>query len=178
MMKNLKKRASCRKHRLPKNLIRRLPVQDHWGRWLRRSALPIADAHRQTEWISLGGVAAEEVKPRCVDGSWLFVVAHFVVATCTYREDPPRVTVSDNQLGLSLSKCIRHGLIVKINGKRKPPIGETLGQISADHSYILCALITSPCLAQPGPTRWVSVCVSPFLLCSTLLQVNREQLTF
>jgi hypothetical protein len=33
-----------------------------------------------------------------------------MVAACIYREDPPRVTVSHNRLGLSLSKRIRHRL--------------------------------------------------------------------
>jgi hypothetical protein len=51
-----------------------------------------------------------------------------------YREDLPRVTTSCNQLDLSLSKRIRHGLIAKINGKRRPRACEALGWISADYS--------------------------------------------
>jgi hypothetical protein len=64
----------------------------------------------------------------------LFVVTRSVAAVHIYREDPPRVTASHNQLGLSLSKCIRHGLIANINGKRKPWTYEALCQILADHS--------------------------------------------
>jgi hypothetical protein len=46
-------------------------------------------------------------------------VASSVAAAHIYGEDPPRVTVYYNWLGLSLSKYIRHGLITKINGKRR-----------------------------------------------------------
>jgi hypothetical protein len=61
-------------------------------------------------------------KSRCVGGSWLFVVSRSMVATRIYREDPPRVTVSHNRLDLSLSKCIRHGLITK-NKRQKEVVG-------------------------------------------------------
>jgi hypothetical protein len=112
----------------------------------------------------------------------LFVVARSVAASCIYREDPPRVTTSHNQLVLSLSKHIRHGLIAKINGKRKPWTCEALDGILVDHSRARHAPvpITSPHPAWPGLTERgeVSTRVSPFLLSSTLLQVHREQPTF
>jgi hypothetical protein len=50
----------------------------------------------------------------------LFVSVSYVAVAYIYREDPPTVTASYNQLVLSLSKCIRHGLVAKINGKRRP----------------------------------------------------------
>jgi hypothetical protein len=104
-------------------------------------------------------------KSRCVGGSWLFVVSRSVAATRIYREDPPRVTASRNQLDLSLSKRIRHGLITKINGKRKSWTCEALGQILVDHSRArhAPAPIASPRLAQPGEVRRVSTCVCFFL---------------
>jgi hypothetical protein len=55
-------------------------------------------------------------KTRCVGGSWFFVVTHSVAVAPIYREDLAKVTVSCNRLRLSLSKRIRHGLVVKING--------------------------------------------------------------
>jgi hypothetical protein len=77
------------------------------------------------------------VKPRCVG---VFVAAGFVTisvaVTRIYREDLPRVTVSRNRLALSLSKHIRHGLVAKINSKRRPRACEALGQISADYKMI------------------------------------------
>jgi hypothetical protein len=55
-----------------------------------------------------------------------------MAAARIYRKDPPRVTASHNQLGLSLSKRIRHGFVAKINGKRRPRTCEALGQISVN----------------------------------------------
>jgi hypothetical protein len=52
------------------------------------------------------------------------LVTTSVMATRIYREDMPRVIASHNRLGLSLSKRIRHELVAKINGKRKPWICE------------------------------------------------------
>jgi hypothetical protein len=49
----------------------------------------------------------------------LFVGTSSVAAARNYREDPPRVTVSHNQLGLSLSKRIRYRVVAKINGKKR-----------------------------------------------------------
>jgi hypothetical protein len=56
-------------------------------------------------------------KPRCVS-LCLFIVTSSVAVTRIYREDPPRVAASCNRLALSLSKRIRYGVIIKINGKR------------------------------------------------------------
>jgi hypothetical protein len=50
-------------------------------------------------------------KPRCVGGSWLFIITSSVVATCIYREDPPKITPSCNRLGLS----IKHVLDTDLN---------------------------------------------------------------
>jgi hypothetical protein len=65
----------------------------------------------------------------CFCGCWF--VAIFVAIVRIYREDLSRVTSSRNQLGLSLSKCIKHGLVAKINGKRRPRACEALGPIHA-----------------------------------------------
>jgi hypothetical protein len=58
-----------------------------------------------------------------------------------YRKAQPRVTVSRNQLGIPLSKRIRHRIITKINGKGKSQNCEALDQISADHSCTHHALM-------------------------------------
>jgi hypothetical protein len=91
-------------------------------------------------------------KTRCIGGSWLFVVTHSVVVTHIYREDLPRVTMSYNRLGLSLSKHIRHELVEKINGKRRPLTCEALGRILMDYSHARRspAPIASPRPARPG----------------------------
>jgi hypothetical protein len=80
----------------------------------------------------------------------------------------PRVTVSRNWLGLSLSKCIRHGLVAKINGKRRLWACEALGQILADYSRVHR-------LAMPRPPREASerVCFSHSSLVHTLTSVKR-----
>jgi hypothetical protein len=171
---------------LPKNLIHHLPVQDHWGWRFRRLALLIADARRQMEWSSLGDAAAEAAKPRCVGILVTVGVTTTVVATRIYREDPPMATTSHNRLGLSLSKCIRHGLVAKLNGKRRPWAYEALDWISVDYSCtrrapppITSPHHTTPRHARPGPIRQGKAsertCVFPFLLSSTHLQVHREQ---
>jgi hypothetical protein len=109
-------------------------------------------------------------KLRCVGGSWLFVVTRSVPVTHIYRKDLPRVTASHNRLYLSLSKCIRHRLIAKINNKRRSWTCEALSRISVDDS---CAhRLATPCHttqhhATSGPARRASACVcfslSPFL---------------
>jgi hypothetical protein len=71
---------------------------------------------------------------RCIGGSWLFVVTRSMAVTRIYRKDLPRVTASHNRLYLSLSKCIRHRLIAKINNKRRPWTCEALSRISVDYS--------------------------------------------
>jgi hypothetical protein len=69
-----------------------------------------------------------------------------MAVTRIYREDLPRVTASRNGLGLSLTKRIRHGLVAKINGKRRQRTCEVLGPISLDYSRARRApmAITSP----------------------------------
>jgi hypothetical protein len=107
-------------------------------------------------------------KPRCVGDSWLFIVTSSVVVTRIYVEDLPRVTMSRNRLGLSLSKRITHGLIAKNNGKRKPRTCEALGQILVDHSRTRRA-------PAPSPTRRASVhvCFSLSPLLHTLSSAKR-----
>jgi hypothetical protein len=85
---------------------------------------------------------------------WLVVVrvASSVPAARIYREDPPRVIASRNQLGLFLSKRIRYRLVAKINGERRSRTCEALGQILADYSRARCASVPSPHDATPYPT--------------------------
>jgi hypothetical protein len=133
--------------------------------------------------VALATQQQRRQKHKCVGDSWLFVVNSSMAVTCIHREWPPMVTMSHNRLGLSLSKCIRHRLVVKINSKRKLWAYEALGWILVDHSCARRAPrpshhITSPCHAPPDPARWdkrVCVCVSPFFLTSTLLQMHKEQ---
>jgi hypothetical protein len=76
------------------------------------------------------------------------LVPTFMVAIRIYREDLFRVITSHNQLGLSILKCIRHGLVAKINDKRKSWIYEALGQISADHSRARHTPLPRPAMAH------------------------------
>jgi hypothetical protein len=59
------------------------------------------------DWDKIDLVAQQQRrrKPRCVGGSWLFVVTSSVAATHIYREDPPRVT-SSHKLGLSMKHVL------------------------------------------------------------------------
>jgi hypothetical protein len=100
---------------------------------------------------------------------WWYVVVRCtrsVTAACIYRKDPPMVTASRNRLALSLSKRIRHGPVVKINGKRRSQTCEALGQILVNYSRIRRA---SAPITSPRPGERARPCVSPFLLCSTHL---------
>jgi hypothetical protein len=67
------------------------------------------------EWNEVALVTQQQRrrKNRCVGGSWLFVVASFMVAAHIYREDLPRVTAFRNRLDLSLSKRIKYELVAK-----------------------------------------------------------------
>jgi hypothetical protein len=82
-----------------------------------------------------------------------------VAAERIYREDPPRVTTSRNQIGLFLSKRIRHGFVEKINGKRRPQTCEALGWISTDYSRARRALAsitpsyTCKCIESNSPYK-------------------------
>jgi hypothetical protein len=62
----------------------------------------------------------------------LFVVTSSVAVAHIYREDPLRVIVSRNGLGLSIKH--RHGLIVKINRKRKPQTYEASHHATPDEA--------------------------------------------
>jgi hypothetical protein len=115
--------------------------------------------------VALAAQQRRRQKVKCVGRSWLFVVTRSMVAAFIYREYLTRVITSRNWVGLSLLKCIRHRLIVKINGKRRLRTCEALGQILMDHSHARHAL---------GPARRARVYVSSFLLSSTLLQVHRK----
>jgi hypothetical protein len=85
----------------------------------------------------------------------MFVGTSSVAAARNYREDPPRVTVSHNQLVLSLSKRIRYRVVAKINSKKRLWTYEALGQISADYSCACHAPapITSPHHDTSHPAR-------------------------
>jgi hypothetical protein len=102
----------------------------------------------------------------------LFSVITSVAATRIYREDSHRVAASRNLIGLSLLKCIRHRLVAKINGKKKPRTCEALDRISVDYSRAHRAPVP---IAPPGEARQARACVSPFLISFTHLQVHREQ---
>jgi hypothetical protein len=181
MMKNLKRWVSSREYHFPKTLLTlpqcRITEDDGCRDLLSWSWMHVDEQDK----VALVVQQQRRWKPRCVGGSWLFVVSSSVVATRIYKEDPRWVTASHNWLGLSLSKCIRHWLIEKINGKRRPRTREALGRILMDYSCTrrAPAPIAMPHLAQPSLARWGKrVCVSPFLLSSTPLQVHRDQPTF
>jgi hypothetical protein len=78
-----------------------------------------------------------------------------MAAAHIYREDLIRVIAYCNRLCLSLSICIRHGLIAKINDKRRPRAYEALGQILTDYLHIrhVPTPIASPRHAMPRPAR-------------------------
>jgi hypothetical protein len=88
----------------------------------------------------------------------MLIVTSSVAVARIYIEDPSRITTSQNQLGLSLSKRIRHGLVAKINDKRSSWTYEALGWILADYSRACRApaSIASPHHAMPGEVRRVS----------------------
>jgi hypothetical protein len=155
MMKNLKKRTSTSKDRFPKILFAlslcRITKEDSFRDLLFWSQMHI------NEWgeVALMMQQWRRQKTRCIAGSWLFILTSSVAAARIYRDDLPRVTASRNRLGLSLSKHIRHGLVAKINGKRRSWTCEALDRISMDYSraHLAPAPIASPCHAPPRPTR-------------------------
>jgi hypothetical protein len=105
-------------------------------------------------------------KPKCVGGLWEFIVASSMADVRIYRGDPTRVTASLNRLELYQTRT-RHGLLAKINEKRKLQAYKGLGRISADHSYASHAStpFASPPLAQTSEARRTHVCffLSPLL---------------
>jgi hypothetical protein len=160
MMKNLKKRASSRDDRFPKTLFalsRCRIVEDDGSRdLLSRSQMHVDERDE----VVLVAQQQRRQKPRCVGGSWSFVVASSMAAARIYREDLSRVTASRNLIDLSLSKHIRYRLIVKINGKRRLWAYEALSRILMDYSHAHHALapiasprLASSCHAPPGEAR-------------------------
>jgi hypothetical protein len=102
MMKNLKKRASSHEDRFPKVLfvLYRCRIAEDDGS---RDLLSRLQMHiDERDEVALALQQWRRQKPRCVGGSWFFVVTSSVVATRICREDTPMVTVSHNRLGLSL----------------------------------------------------------------------------
>jgi hypothetical protein len=173
----MKNWASSRKDHFPKPLFTlsqcRITEDDGSGDLLSRSRMHV------NEWdkVALTAQQRRKRKTRCVGDSWLFIVFRSVMTAHIYRKDLPRITTFDNRLDLSLSKRIRHKLIVKTNGKRKLWTYEALSQILPYHS---CTRRAPMPIVSPRPVRpneQAHVCDSPFLVSSTLLQVNREQLT-
>jgi hypothetical protein len=126
VMKNLKKRASSREDRFPKTLFAlfrcRITEDDGFEDLLSRSRMHVDERNE----LALAAQQWRRRKLRCV-GSWLFIVTSFVAAARIYREYPTRVTMFRDRICLSLSKCIRHGLVAKINGKRRLRTCEVLG---------------------------------------------------
>jgi hypothetical protein len=101
--------------------------------------------------VALAAQQRRRRKPRCVGGSGLFVVTSSVTVARIYSEDPFRVTSFCNRIGLSLLKRIRHGLVTKINNKRKSWTCEVLDRILADHSHAHhVPACPSPHLTRPG----------------------------
>jgi hypothetical protein len=152
MMKNLKKRVNSREDRFKTlfALSRYSIAKDDGSKdILSRSWMHVDERDE----VVLAAQQRRRRKPRCVGDSWLFVVTRSMVAARIYREDWPRVTTSRNRVDLSLSKRIRHGLVAKINDKRKPRTCEALGRILMDYSCAHRALapIASPRLTTPCP---------------------------
>jgi hypothetical protein len=88
------------------------------------------------------------------------------------------VTIFHNRLGLSLSKCIKHGFIAKINDKKRSPNYEALSRISTDYSRARRTSAPSPRLTTPHPTcpdqpASLCVCFSFSPLLHTLVSAYR-----
>jgi hypothetical protein len=148
VVKNLMKWASGRKVCFPKTLFTlywcRIAKDDSFGDLLSQSQMHINE--RDEDDL----VAQQRMRRR--PRWWLVVLLFitFMVITRIYREDSSRITVSRNWLGLSLSKRIRHGLIVKINDKSKPRTCEALDWISANYSRARRAPAS---ITKPHPAR-------------------------
>jgi hypothetical protein len=150
----LTKRASSHEDRFSKTLFTlsrcRIAENDGFGDLLSRLQIHIDERDE----IVLAAQQRMRQRPRCVGGSW-FGVTTSMAATHIYREDMPRVTASRNRIALSLSKLIRHGLIAKLNGKRRPQTYESLGRILMDYSCARRTLhahrLASSCHDTPRP---------------------------
>jgi hypothetical protein len=119
VMKNLKTWASSREYRFRRTLFAlsrcRITEDDGFGDLLSRSQMHVDERGE----VALVAQQRWRRKTKCIGGSWFFIVTRSVAVTRIYREYLPRVTAPYNQLGLSLYKRIRHGLIAKINDKRR-----------------------------------------------------------
>jgi hypothetical protein len=150
-MKNLKKRASIREDHFLKTLFTlswcMITEDDGSGELLSRSWMHVDD---ERDKLALAAHQRRRWKLRCI-GSWLFIVTSSMTVARIHRKDPLRVTSSYNGLGLSLSKCIRYGLVTKINSKRR-----------TRHRHAL------PCPALSAPRGTAHVCFSLFSLLYTL----------
>jgi hypothetical protein len=105
------------------------------------------------------GLTMQQWKRRNLDAliaRGCFLITTSVTAARIYRKDMPRVTASCNRLDLSLSKRIRHGLVTKINGKRKSRTCEDLCPISVYYSHACRAPTT---IAPPDEARRASACI-------------------
>jgi hypothetical protein len=141
MVKNLTKQASSREDRFPKTSP---------GAGSLRTTVP--------ETYSPDRRCSKTYMCWCFRGCWY--IAIFMAVARIYRKDPPRVIASCNRLVLSQSNRIRHGLVAKINEKRRPRACEALGRILVDYSRARCAPapiasphLASPRHATPRPTR-------------------------
>jgi hypothetical protein len=95
VMKNLKKRASSHKDHFPKTYSLshcKIAEDDGSGDLLSRSQMHVG------EWDEVALVVQQRrrQKPRCLGGSWLFIVTHSAAVAHIYIEDLPKVTVSHN----------------------------------------------------------------------------------
>jgi predicted deacetylase len=134
VVKNLMKRASSHEDHFPKTLFAlswcRIAEDDSSGDLFFRSQIHVDEWDEVASVVQLQKWRNLDVLVFC--DCWYVAIS--VAAAHIYREDPPRVTASRNRLGLSLSKCIRHRLVVKINDKRRSWACEALGRISVDYS--------------------------------------------
>jgi hypothetical protein len=156
VMKHLKKQSSSREDHFPKTLFVlsrcRIIEDDGYGDLLSRLQMHV-DERDEVVWVAQ---RRRRQNTRCIGGSWFSVFTRSVVAARIYREDMPMVIRSHNRLGLSLAKHIRHGLVAKVNGKRRSWTCEALGRILVDYSHArrvhAPAPIASPHHATPRPT--------------------------
>jgi hypothetical protein len=148
VMKNLKKRASSHEYRFLKALFTlsrcRIAEYDNFGDLFSRSRMHVDERDK----VSFAAQQRRRRKPRCIGGSWLFVVTRSVAASRIDREGLPRITMSHNRLGLSLLKHIRRGLIAKINSKKRMQTCEAMDQILTDYSRKCRAPMPAP-IASP-----------------------------
>jgi hypothetical protein len=136
VVKNLKKRASSREDRFPKTLfdLSRCRITQDDGFTDLLSRLWM----QVDEWDEQVLAAHQRMRqrPRCIGGLWLFWL---------------------------LLPWRPHGLVAKINDKRKLQTCEDLGRISVDYSRIRRAPIASPRHVRPSEARRAHACLSPLI---------------